>query len=94
MTDTKRLAEIRARCEAATPGTWFVEVDDDGVCWIRIDGHDMSFGDMETTDKCCWDNATFIALSRRDVPWLLAEIEHLCRRIARLESMVDNGEKF
>ena len=67
-----RLAEIRARHDAISQGKWSYSDDEYGDCWIRIpDGHDLYFGDMETTDPCCWQNAAFIAHAPDDISFLL-----------------------
>ena len=54
-----------------TPGPWRVGDDENGDCWIFIPGHDLCFGDMETTDACCWSNARLIAAA----PDLLEALE-------------------
>lgn len=63
-----QLAEIKARCEAATAGPWCCE-------WTHLN-LDVGFCD----DK--WVNATladglFINHARNDIPALLAEVERL-----------------
>lgn len=72
----KRLAAIRARDAAATPGPW--EADD----W-EIYGPDQSVWVGETCDSDDWNkscaNAEFIAHARTDVRDLLAEVERLRR---------------
>ena len=54
MTDQTRLAEIRARVEAATPGPWTTKT-------------------LHTTLA----DATFIAASRQDIPYLLDLVDSL-----------------
>jgi hypothetical protein len=79
---TDREQEIQARCEAATPGPWFV-----------VDG--KSFG-VQAKDKniaCCFrtENEQFIAHSREDVPYLLAETARLR---AELDAMTAERDKL
>lgn len=77
---TDRLDEIQARVEAATPGPW--EVTQEGwsvisaACNICGTYHNHSMHDGGRT----WDaqpDADFIAHSREDVPFLLAEVSKL-----------------
>ncbi len=63
--DTYRLAQIRARVEAATPGPWDVNGD---MCVIHpIDDDDPEL----VADNLYSRDATFIAHSRQDIPYLL-----------------------
>jgi outer membrane murein-binding lipoprotein Lpp len=72
-----RLAEIEARCEAATPGPWYA-----GFCLDAPDGAELYIGKMkngETADVLyAFDeknaNAAFMADARSDIPALLAYI--------------------
>ncbi len=71
---SSRLAAIKARCEAATPGPWKDEYAElEGFASIlRHDGTDWhQVCDADQHDR------PFIAHARSDVPWLLAEIERL-----------------
>ena len=80
MTDEK-LAEIKARCDAASPGPWVDAITDAGDLIITVNGAGcMPFiylGDMENTESDDHNNATFIAHARTDIPDLLAEVERL-----------------
>ena len=72
-----RLDEIRARCEAATPGPWGLT----GSKKQLVDSRpDQQYG-AESIICDVWSNiaanANFIAHSREDIPYLLAEIERL-----------------
>lgn len=77
----EELAEIKQRCDAATPGSWI----------SFIEGRDHSSGsnfimtgsgeDIELTGATDADQ-DFIANSRQDIPRLLAEIERLKKRPA------------
>ena len=73
---SKRLDEIRARCEAATPGPWYVEEhrdyshlvagksDSDDAMWLAYFG--LAYAQNE---------AAFCAHARADLPALLAVAE-------------------
>lgn len=62
-----RLEEIKARCEAATPGPWTVQFDDLDLTGIRV----------ANGKKMTEDDIWFIAHSQRDIPWLIEEVERL-----------------
>jgi hypothetical protein len=82
MTDIReRLAEIRAREQAATEGPWQVGTDDDDAVdshWV-YDASWSEVGDVRTPhDEVRGDavmDARFIAHARQDVPALLAAVE-------------------
>ena len=69
-----RLSEIRARCEAATPGEWQHNVIDDAGGVI-----DHAVGIGLTHGICCGisnpSDAAFIAHAREDIPYLLSLLE-------------------
>lgn len=47
---------------ALIQGDWKVDVTDEGDCYVRIPGgHDWYFGDLETTDGCCFAVAQLVA---------------------------------
>ena len=83
----ERLAEIRARCEAATGAAWFIDpfFRDSGEKLIPISGPQKSYpgkpfiwiayDDVDGEEMLA--NARFIAAARQDVPDLLAEVEAL-----------------
>lgn len=68
--DQKYLAEIHARCDAATPGPWKHE--------YTVDGAYVHDGDAVIC-RCTQlgDESAFIANVRTDIPKLLAEVERL-----------------
>ena len=76
---TDRLDEIRARAEAATPGPWAAEREDDYE-WIVVGGTyepDCRYVIADCGFDSPQSNATFIAHAREDIPYLLAEVERL-----------------
>jgi hypothetical protein len=76
--DSQRLAEIEARCEAATEGPWEVAWKTDFI-W-QLDGDGDRFGpiaEAHYAEGNHHNNATFIAHARDDVPDLLAEVRRL-----------------
>lgn len=78
---SKRLEEIKARADAATPGPWEFEPqeveEDDEPCtgaWVPK-ACPFTYGDgLYYMDDA---NAEFVANARQDVPDLLAEVERL-----------------
>lgn len=91
MTDDAKLAEIRALCDAATPGPWFMRTnrhaDTSGKPWGWLDAL-PSGGPQRAIPgvRVDWTrgdeseaNARFIAASRTAVPDLLALVETLRR---------------
>lgn len=88
MSDAEREAEIRARCERATPGPW----DEDGYCRVLADPEilcdDIAYVPAwggDTARPSHSDNMVFIAHSRADVPWLLARLDAERERADRAE---------
>ncbi len=85
------LADIKARCEAATEGPWAWDGGEGDVrVGIACDEHDAPISgyivDGENAayaEEVCWiendssANAEFIAHAREDIPTLLAEVERL-----------------
>ena len=71
----QEIAEIRERCDQATPGPWksFVEAREQmsGSDFIQTDGEDIYLTGGTVADQ------DFIAHARQDIPKLLAEIERL-----------------
>ena len=65
--DSKYLAEIKAREQAATPGPWYA----DG--WGLFDDIQGELVELHDTDP----DAQFIAHARTDIPALVAEVERL-----------------
>jgi hypothetical protein len=70
------LKAIEARANAATPGPWKAEGDDECILYVRAaNGHTVVTTDsgVYTTDE----DAIFIAAARTDVPKLVAEVRRL-----------------
>lgn len=95
--DEKRLAEIRARCEAATAGPWVVETSysDENVQAIR-GGRDMREVVVDT-DDCSFPpmraDAAFIAHARQDIPDLLAEVAAIKEELATKARWAEQVER-
>lgn len=74
------LAEIRQRCDRATPGPWksFIEGRDhtSGSHFIKVGSGENRKDDIELTGATL-DDQDFIAAARQDVPLLLDMIEYL-----------------
>ncbi len=75
-------------------GPWFLDEDEGGDQWIKIPGHDLFFGNIEGTSKCCFDLARFIAKSRMDVPKLLELVKAQQARIKELEKELEDGRTY
>lgn len=87
----ERIAEIRARAEAATPGPWIAERDcfdeEEGLVWHLFTKQDLEnlWSDpiglwaffFEESDANAESNATFAAHARQDIPDLLVYIKEL-----------------
>ncbi len=76
----KEIAEIRERCDAASPGPWasYIEGRDhtSGSDFIMTGKGESRGEDIELTGATKTDQ-DFIAHARQDVPTLIAEIERL-----------------
>lgn len=93
----ERLAEIRKRCDTATPGPWEVD-EESGDVWVPSIWRSVAI--IEDLDLPLVNPAAdraFIAAARADVSDLLDEVERLRARNAELEEqnarwqvMVDN----
>lgn len=82
----EELAEIKRRCEAATPGTWtsYIEGRDHsaGTSFIMTGSGESRGEDIELSGATGADQ-DFIAHTRQDIPRLLAEIERLGKRVQK-----------
>ena len=79
MTPADRLAEIRARAEAATPGPWREPRNGLGLGWTIFPKNSKGWS-IATCDS--GTDADFIAHAREDVPYLL-------ERVAKLQEHID-----
>ena len=70
----ERLAEIRARAEAATEGPWWTTRNLRPATIFSGEGSDYNDAVADDAEPA---DATFIAHARTDVPELVAEIERL-----------------
>jgi hypothetical protein len=83
--DTDRLAQIRARAEAATPGPWFSDIGNFMV-W------DETSEDSEAVAKEIGDDdCVFIAHSREDVPFVLDLVDSLTAERDTLRAVVEEA---
>lgn len=81
MSDEQRLAKIRARVEAATPGPWKSECEGDLVTAGPLS---LTLADFTWRRKPNPADALFVAHCREDVPYLLALVADLQRVVADL----------
>lgn len=82
----ERIAEMRERCDKATPGPWSVD-EESGDVWVPSIWRSVAI--IEDLDLPLVNPAAdraFIAAARQDVPDLLAEVERLRARVAEHES--------
>ncbi len=74
-----KLAEIRKRCNEATPGPWITYIegrDQISGSDVIVRGENGSEEDLYLTGATIEDH-DFIAHARQDIPYLLKEIERL-----------------
>jgi hypothetical protein len=107
MITQQRLDEIKARCEAATPGPWKhrdppeVQIPDPN--WERHEIVDESLKLVAQTHypttewKCARNeemerNGPFIAAARTDIPDLLAEVERLRAEAAEMQLRIQEQD--
>lgn len=82
------LAELEARCKAATPGPWRVLSDPEVACsWLNASAEDdqaaIALFDYRPPEMNL-ANAQFAAQVREDVPRLIAEVRQLRARVREL----------
>ena len=76
-----RLSEIRARCDAATPGTWWWSLSDlRATVWGGAQYGNAATGKQIVVDgdedfDCYPENAEFITNARDDIPYLFDHLE-------------------
>lgn len=87
----ERLAEIKQRAEAATPGPWSYYKTISGDYLISLPADDdtplahIPHIHLHQAKDEQGRNATFISHARTDIPDLIAEIERLQEKIDRLQ---------
>lgn len=90
-----RLSEIRARCEAATPGPWWWSLSDlMVVIWGGAQDENAATGKQIVVDgdgdfDCCPENAEFITNAREDIPYLLEQLNIAIARAEKAEKERD-----
>ena len=87
----ERLAEIRVRAEAATPGAWRDDRRADGV--PAVHNGKVRICDTYRADGQSVLNAEFIAHAREDVPALLDEVERLTDENTRLRVELEAAKR-
>jgi hypothetical protein len=90
----ERIAEIKMRRDAATPGPWEATLDDHGRDGIEVGvwAHSEYIAELITSDRATAD-AVFIAHARTDVDDLLAEVERLTAERDEAKAMRDRHWK-
>lgn len=97
MTD-ERLAAIRARCDAATPGPWIHENYELLTAWPDPDDPeaDTDTGPVQVLEPTgargiaeVEANLDFCAEARKDIPDLLSEVDRLREIVGRLDITAD-----
>lgn len=95
----EQLAEIKARCEAATEGPWEIYVPKQSNGWARLVPSGDREHDIMTCYSCVYpldmdkNNADFIAHARQDIPALLEYIATLSEEVAKLTARAEKAEK-
>lgn len=88
----ERLAEIRAREQAATVGPWAYTRWDDtffmATFGVRAAERVVAYAEHDRGPECADEDMDFIAAARQDVPDLLSEVERLRTRNAALAAVL------
>lgn len=87
-----RIAEIKARANAATPGPWTASAPHPYCGEIWVVGPDDPDGAIATGFDDTPADAAFIAHARTDVPWLLDRIEALEQELAAQRAIGEAAE--
>lgn len=95
-----RLAEIKARCDAATEGPWEAKEGFTSDPMIEVYGQTVFINpdlDGDPIQPEVWADVEFISAAREDVPWLLtlvesltAERDALAAQVTRVESLAED----
>ena len=91
--DKKRIAEIRERCESATPGPWRTVVLGNTVKSLQIISHCVCKKICSGISPKSKD-ADFIVHARVDIPYLLGEIESLQGELTEWEKSCETRDQM
>jgi hypothetical protein len=83
-----RIAEIRARLDAATPRPWKLHYEDGGrryEDYLLVESHDVGIAEVNPHNSKCVDDLHFIAHAPADIAWLLEQVEELTKRVRMYE---------
>lgn len=101
----ERIAEIEERCEKATKGPWEAREEFDGYpTYTRVGALQGAYcrtlartqalyGRSHVPTSECEANADFIAHTREDIPYLLAEVKRQAEEIASVEESAECMER-
>lgn len=97
----ERLAEIKARADAATPGPWSPIIgmtagdprEHPVICKVAVEFQVWSRPDATRPMDAQHKNTRFIANARTDVPALIAEIEQLRAEVDTLRNALKTYER-
>jgi len=85
-----RIAEIKERCDAATPGPWKIVFQNEyGKCVLVDRGCREVIYSLYNAVHIIGANADFIVHTREDIPFLLGAVELLQEQIDYCESSFD-----
>lgn len=87
MSDEQRLAEIRSRADAATPGPWLVGGAPNATWQQVYCPRDNNLNVVQSMRG--GRDASFVAHAREDIPWLLDLVRQQARVIADLQEESD-----
>ena len=76
-----RLAEIKARCDAATEGPWVRDMHSPDMSgrsgWYIRGPRKLGLRSMVLNSRMLSGDAEFVEAAREDVPWLVEQVERL-----------------
>lgn len=86
---TARLAEIRARAEAATAGPLTIEYCGKEATVFRESGRSIAWSETGHDASMGVADAEFLTAARADVLWLLAKVDRLTGERDRAQALAD-----